>query len=91
MATKKKSTTEVARLEIVCTSDNVSEVRIEGDLMVLTAALASLMADNDKENKFRDMISTAIQVVLFQDQIDKKEAKKKAATKKKAAPKKKKA
>lgn len=90
MATKKKATTEVARLEIVCTSDNVSEVRIDGDLMALTAALASLMTHDDEDNRFRDMISTAIQVVLFQDQIDKKEAKKKAATKKKAAPKKKK-
>ena len=90
MATKKKTTTPVAKLEILCKSDNICEVKIEGDLMALTAALASLMADNDEENKFRDMLSTAIQVVLFQDQADKEKAKKKAATKKKTAIKKKK-
>lgn len=91
MATKKKATKQVAKLEIICTSDNVSEVRIDGDLMALTAALASLMNHDDEDNKFRDIMSTAIQVVLYQDREEKKEAKKKkAATKKKAAPKKKK-
>ena len=85
MATKKKATDTVAKLEIVCTSNEEADVKIEGDLESLIAALASLMSYTDEENPFRQIMATAIQVVLFQDALDQKKA-----TKKKAAPKKKK-
>lgn len=90
MATKKKATDVVAKLEIVCTSNEEADVKIEGDLESLIAALASLMSYDDEENAFRQMMTTAIQVVLFQDALEQKKApKKKAVTKKKAAVKKK--
>ena len=90
MATKKKATDTVAKLEIVCTSNEEADVKIEGDLESLIAALASLMSYDDEENAFRQIMATAIQVVLFQDALNQKKATKKAITKKKAAPKKKK-
>lgn len=78
MATKKKATPKVvAKLEIVCTSNEEADVKIEGDLESLIAALASLMAYDDKENAFRQMMTTAIEVVLFQDALNQKKALKK--------------
>ncbi len=86
MATKKQAAKETARLTIVCDSNQESTVKIKGDLHTLTAALASLMAHEDEDNVFREMMALAIQVVLYED----KQSKKKPATKKKAAAKKKK-
>lgn len=86
MATKKKATNVVAKLEVVCTANEEADVKIEGDIESLIAAFASLMAYDDKENAFRQIMATAIQVVLFQDALSRKEV-----IKKKAAPKKKKA
>lgn len=86
MATKKKTVKETARLTIICDSNQESTVKIKGDVHTLTAALASLMANEDEDNVFRKIMALAIQVVLYED----KQKKKKPATKKKAAPKKKK-
>ena len=85
MATKKQTVKETARLTIICDSNQESTVRIKGDLHTLTAALASLMAHEDENNVFREMMALAIRVVLEEDK-----QKKKSATKKKAAVKKKK-
>lgn len=95
MATKKSATKaaskETARLTIVCNSDEQCSVSVKGDRVTLTAALAALMATEDENNSFREMMSLAIQVVLAESN-KKKPAKKKAAPKKaitkKAAPKK---
>lgn len=86
MATKKPVVKETARLTIICDSNQESTVRIKGDIHTLTAALASLMAHEDEDNVFREMMALAIRVVLEED----KQKKKKFATKKKAAAKKKK-
>ena len=86
MATKKPVVKETARLTIICDSNQESTVRIKGDIHTLTAALASLMAHEDEDNVFREMMALAIRVVLEED----KQKKKKFATKKKAAVKKKK-
>ena len=87
MATKKPVVKETARLTIICDSNQESTVKIKGDIHTLTAALASLMAHEDEDNLFREMMALAIRVVLEED---KQKKKKKSATKKKAAPKKKK-
>ena len=87
MATKKPVVKETARLTIICDSNQESTVKIKGDIRTLTAALASLMAHEDEDNVFREMMALAIRVVLDED---KQKKKKKSATKKKAAPKKKK-
>lgn len=86
MATKKPVVKETARLTIICDSNQESTVKVKGDMYTLTAALASLMAHEDENNVFREMMALAIRVVLEED----KQKKKKPATKKKAAPKKKK-
>lgn len=86
MATKKQTVKETARLTIICDSNQESTVKIKGDMQTLIAALASLMAHDDENNVFREMMALAIRVVLEQD----KQSKKKPATKKKAAVKKKK-
>ena len=86
MATKKQTVKETARLTIICDSNQESTVKIKGDMQTLIAALASLMAHEDENNVFREMMALAIRVVLEQD----KQSKKKSATKKKAAVKKKK-
>lgn len=86
MATKKQTVKETARLTIICDSNHESTVKIKGDLHTLTAALASLMAHEDENNMFREMMALAIQVVISED----KQKKKRSATKKKAAVKKKK-
>ncbi len=86
----KKDPKEVARLTIVCTSDEVCSVKTKGSPATLTAALACLMANDDEENQFRNMMGLAIKVVL--EAGEQKPKKKKAAKKvvaKKAAPKKK--
>ena len=85
MATKKPVVKETARLTIICDSNQESTVKIKGDIHTLTAALASLMAHEDEDNVFREMMALAIQVVLHEDKQSKKKS-----TKKKAAPKKKK-
>lgn len=82
MATKKAATKETARLTIICDSSETCTVKITGDTHTLTAALAGLMAEDDDNNAFRQMMSVAIQVVL--DVEEKKAAKKKAAKKKTA-------
>lgn len=79
MATKKPVVKETARLTITCDSNQESTVKIKGDIHTLTAALASLMAHEDEDNVFREMMALAIRVVLEQD----KQKKKKSATKKK--------
>lgn len=79
MATKKSVVKETARLTITCDSNQESTVKIKGDIHTLTAALASLMAHEDEDNVFREMMALAIRVVLEQD----KQKKKKSATKKK--------
>lgn len=89
MATKKAATKaapkETARLTIVCNSNEECTVGIKGDTHTLTAALAGLMAEDDENNTFRQMMSVAIRVVL---DVEKKKAAKKKAAKKNAAPKK---
>lgn len=92
MATKKAATKakETARLTIVCNSDEVCSVSVKGDRTTLTAALAALMATEDENNTFREMMALAIRVVINEDGkklVKKKAAPKKAITKK-AAPKK---
>ena len=91
MATKKAAVktapTETARLTIVCDSSETCSVKIKGDRNTLTAALACLMATEDENNAFREMMTLAIRVVIAEDK-SKKAAKKKAVTPKKAAPKK---
>lgn len=97
MATKKAAVkaapTETARLTIICDSSETCSVKIKGDRQTLTAALACLMATEDENNAFREMMALAIRVVIAEDGTKKKPAKKKAVTKKvapkKAAPKKK--
>lgn len=86
MATKKPVVKETARLTITCDSNQESTVRIKGDIHTLTAALASLMAHENENNVFREMMALAIQVVLHEN----KQNKKKRVTKKKTAVKKKK-
>lgn len=87
MATKKKAAPKVvAKLEIICTSNNECDLKFKGETEDMISALASLMMVDEKENHFRDMMVIAIEVAL--------EAGKKAkstATKKKAVIKKKKA
>ena len=88
--TKKASPKETARLTIICDSSETCAVKVKGDRTTLTAALAALMATEDENNVFREMMALAIRVVL--EEGKKKPAKKKAAPKKaitkKAAPKK---
>lgn len=87
MATKKAAVKsapkETARLTITCDSSETCSVKIKGDIQTLTAALACLMATEDENNAFREMMSLAIQVVIAEDENKKKAAKKKAVTKKK--------
>ena len=91
MATKKKTTNQKAKLEIICNGDEELQVKIDGDKDVLTVALACLMSLDDENNEFRQLMATAISVVVYKNQLDeKKAAKKKKLVKKKAAPKKKK-
>ncbi len=85
MATKKPAPKETSRLTIITDSAKECTVKIKGDPMQLTAALASLMSQEDENNQFREMMSLAIQVVLHMDKDEKKKP-----VKKKAAPKKKK-
>lgn len=82
MATK-KTATEVAKLEIICNNNDECIVKLNGDSNKLVAAFASLLVNTDENNSFRNMIDTAITLVLAED----KESKKKKAAKK-AAPKK---
>lgn len=77
MATK--SVEETARLTITCDSSKTCSVKVKGDREILTAALACLMDEEDENNEFREMMSLAIQVVLYEE----KRKKKKSATKKK--------
>ena len=86
MATTKTAVKETARITIICNSNEECTVKTKGDMTTMTAALACLMATDDENNQFRNMMSVAIQVVLAAD--GKKPAKKKAVVKK-AAPKKK--
>jgi hypothetical protein len=88
-AATKKAVKEVARLTIVCTSDEVCAVKTKGDPGTLTAALACLMANDDEDNQFRNMMGLAIRVVLEAGDKVKKAVPKKKAAVKKAAPKKK--
>lgn len=84
MATKKATPKEISRLTITTNSEEECTVRIKGDSMALTAALAALMSIEHENNQFREMMALAIQVVLHADkQSKKKSTKKKAATKKK--------
>lgn len=89
MATKKKTTNQKAKLEIICNGDEELRVKIDGDKDVLTVALACLMSLDDENNEFRQLMATAISVVVYKNQLDEKKAAKKLV-KKKAAPKKKK-
>jgi hypothetical protein len=75
----KKDSKEVARLSIVCNSDEECEVKIKGDRTTLIAALACLMATDDKDNQFREMMALAIKVV----EVGEEKPKKKKAAKKK--------
>jgi hypothetical protein len=78
----KKDPKEVARLTIVCNSDEECEVKIKGDRTTLIAALACLMATDDKDNQFREMMALAIKVVEVVEVGEEKPKKKKAAKKK---------
>lgn len=83
MATKKKATNQKAKLEIICNGDDELEVKIDGDKDVLTVALACLMSLDDENNEFRQLMSTAISVVVYKTQLDEKKAAKKLVKKKK--------
>lgn len=89
MATKKQPK-QTAKLQIICDDNDGCEVKVDGNVDLLTASLASLMAHEDDDNIFRQMMSTAIAVVLFKGELDEKAAKKKKTVKKKTAIKKKK-
>lgn len=82
MATKKKRV-ETARLEIICLDNQEAEVKINGNPQDLTAAIASLLTDESDTNSLRSIFHTAISVILFMDQQERKKPAKKAAPKKK--------
>lgn len=83
MATKKKQA-ETARLEIICLDNQEAKVKINGNPQDLTAAIASLLTDESEDNSLRYIFHTAISVILFMDQREKKKpAKKNIAPKKK--------
>ena len=85
MATKKPVIKETSRITIITNSEEECIVKLKGDPMIATAALAALMTADHEDNQFREMMALAIQVVLHEDKQSKKKS-----TKKKAAPKKKK-
>ena len=85
MATKKPVVKDTSRITIITNSEEECIVKLKGDSMIATAALAALMAADHEDNQFREMMALAIQVVLHEDKQSKKKS-----TKKKAAPKKKK-
>ena len=85
MATKKPVVKETSRITIITNSEEECIVKLKGDPMIATAALAALMTADNENNQFREMMALAIQVVLHEDKQSKKKS-----TKKKAAPKKKK-
>lgn len=84
MATKKKPA-QTAKLGITCYDNSECDVKVDGDPQHLIAAFASLMDDDNENNAFRQLMVTAIQVILFKDKAAKKKkpAKKKTVTKKK--------
>ena len=84
MATKKKQV-ETGRLEIACFENEECEVKVNGSVQDLTAAIASVLSDEAEVNTIRSIFHTAISVVLFMERD-----KKKKPVKKKAVPKKKK-
>jgi hypothetical protein len=77
---------ELTRIEIICKDNKECTVDISGDRKQLIAALASLIADDNEENEFNELIHVAMSVVMFAKKLDMEESK----PKKKAAPKKKK-
>ena len=79
----KKDVKETARLTIICNADEECTVKTKGDPGTLTAALACLMANDDEENQFRNMMGLAIRVVL--EAGEQKPKKKKVAKKKQNA------
>jgi hypothetical protein len=80
---EKKDVKETARLTIICNSDEECGVKIKGDTKTLIAALACLMATDDEDNQFRQMMAIAIQVVITENEMKEKKAAKKKAAKKK--------
>ena len=87
--TKQMAKKEITKIEIVCRNSKECSVDISGDRKELVAALASLIADDDENNEFHQLIHVAMAVVMFEKQRKESPAPKKAA-KKKAAPVKKK-
>lgn len=73
---KTKDVKETARLTIICNSNEECTVKTKGDMTTMTAALAALMLSDDENNKFREMISRAI-ILIIDVMGEKKSAKKK--------------
>ena len=58
---------EVARIELVCFSNDEVETVIDGDPKALLAALAGLLTDHDERNTFGALVKTAIELIVFKD------------------------
>jgi hypothetical protein len=77
---KKTKKEIVAKIEVICYSNNECDFNMEGERNSMIPALAALLADKSEENDFHHMMNIAIAVVLEKDKMDRK----KAAVKKKA-------
>jgi thymidine phosphorylase len=102
---EKKDVKETARLTIICNNKEQCTVKTKGDMNEMTAALACLMDTNHEDNKFREMMAIAIQLIITEHEMKEKKAAKKKSnpkqmdgvkskepfvkTRKKSAPKKK--
>jgi len=58
-------------------------VKTKGDMNEMTAALACLIDTNHEDNKFREMMAVAIQLIITEHEMKEKKAAKKKAVKKK--------
>jgi len=78
-----KEPKQVAKIEIICTDDELANVVIEGDKNVLIATLASLIADESDDNEFNNLLHVAMTVALYakKQKPEKKTRKKKSDAK----------
>ena len=80
---EKKDVKETSRLTIICNNKEQCTVKTKGDMNEMTAALACLMDTNHEDNKFREMMAIALQVIITEHEMKEKKAAKKKAAKKK--------
>lgn len=92
---------ETSKITIICYDNDECTTEIVGNKIELVAAMGALIENEDKNNAFRDILFTAMEVISFKnvigqleeisEEISEKTAPKKVAKKKvvkKAAPKK---